>query len=215
MGRTFSSFAVVACVLVVSTFATANQISGSSTGLTNPGVVTITFDENGVYPANTPVTDQFSSEGATFTGFLWNNTDLGQVGSTGFSGADLVSYFFGTGQETITFATTVNAAVFAALDQNKDYTIQAYLGTTFVDSMIINIPSNPGAGYIGFSNENFNLITITERPTELPITFAMDNLQYVPGALDPSPIPEPAGIIYVGSGVVFLMGLLRKNGQKK
>jgi hypothetical protein len=214
MRCTFRSFAVVAWVLVVSTLATADQFNGSVrnvTGLTNPGVMTITFDEN-VFPSNTPITDQFSSEGATFSGFLWNNTNLGQAGSTGFGGADLV----GAGQMRITFATTVNAAVFAALDQDKDYTIQAYLGTTFVDSMIVNIPFNPGAGYIGFSNENFNLITITGPQQILPVTFAIDNLQFTNAPdVPPSSVPEPAGLIYVGSGVVFLMGLLRNNGQKK
>jgi hypothetical protein len=184
-------------VLLVSTLAAADQITGSLTGLADP-TCTLTFDDLGAIVEHQPVT-QYTA--VTFTGFGWDNGDLGQAGATGFSGGNLVNGYLGFPPDStmsITFNTIVSAAAFAAIGENSDFTIRAYLNGNLVDTMNLLVPKNPGAGYVGFANESFNQITITRNSgTDYLTAFAIDNLQFNCGAIDPNscqgpgPIPPP------------------------
>jgi hypothetical protein len=222
MRSAFRSFAVAACLLVISTFGAADPITGSLTGLTTP-TGTITFEQQAGLVNHLLVTDQYA--GATFTGFGWDDGGLGQTGSTGFSGGALANGFFGwpTDQTmSITFDSIVNAAVFAAVDQGKKFTFSAYLNGNLVDTMTLPVSNAPGIGFIGFSNENFNMITISRHNTADVSAFSIDGLQFVTGSIEPPPpppppdpppgaeVPEPASLILFGSGITSLAAILRR-----
>jgi hypothetical protein len=191
------SFAAAACVLLVSALAAADQITGSPTGLANPTCI-LTFDDLGAVVEHQPVT-QYAA--VSFSGFGWDNGDLGQAGATGFSGGNLVNGYLGFPPDStmsITFNTIVNAAAFAVIGEDSNFTIQAYLNGSLVDTMNLLVPKNPGAGYVGFANESFNQIAITRNSgTDYLTALALDNLQFNCGAIDPNscigpgPIPEP------------------------
>jgi hypothetical protein len=191
MRRAFRCFAVAACVLLVSAFAIADQITGSLTGLTNP-TCTLTFDDLGAIVDHSSVT-QYAA--VSFSGFGWDDGSLGQAGSIGFSGGNLVNGYFGWPTDatmSIRFATVVNAAAFAAVDEGTPFTVQAYLDDTLVDTMMVNVPNNPGVGYIGFSSETFNKINITRNIfPEYASALSIDNLQFICGPIDPGTCAGP------------------------
>ena len=148
------------------------------------------------------ITNQFASYGATFTNFGWDNATLGQAGSTGFTGGNLAngaSKNLPSGPMTISFTNTVSDAAFAAVDQDDQFTITAYLGSLPVDTFNVTIPANPGIGFIGFTNLVFDRITIT---TLNQSALSIDTLQF--NTL--TAVPEPSTLI---SGAVagLLLGL--------
>src|SRR5512141_569922 len=191
MRTAFRCIAVAACLLVISTLGAADQITGSLTGLSTP-TNTITFEQQAGLVDHVLVTNEYA--GVTFGGFAWDNGDLGQAGSTGFSGGALANGFFGwPGDQTmsITFDSVVHAAAFAAVDQGKQFSFVAYLNGLLVDSMTLQVSNSPGAGFIGFSNVNFNMITITRNNPADVSAFSIDSLQYASGAIEPPPIDPP------------------------
>ncbi|HTW26783.1 MAG TPA: PEP-CTERM sorting domain-containing protein [Acetobacteraceae bacterium] len=188
--------------------AQAGPVTGNDTGLTNPSN-TITFDELNLSP-QTLITDQFASYGATFSAIEWDNRNFGQSGSTGFSGGFLLNCQLQVDGScvfipslTITFAQTVDAAVFAAVDQGGSFIVSAYLDNQLVDSFSQTIPFNPGAGFIGFTGEQFDTITITP----LNSFFGLDTLEF--DVVPPVGVPEPAVVGLFGVGLVAL-GLVRR-----
>jgi hypothetical protein len=202
--------AVFACLVVVSCLA-AYQIQGGAVGLPSP-TTTITFDAQAGFYDGYPITNQYQSQGATFSGFGWDNMDLGQAGSIGFSGGDLVSGFVGFPGPpttppvamTISFANVVSGAAFAAVDNGGQYMVTAFRGSTQVDSFMVSVGAAPG-GYIGFANTTgFDSITIT--PT-VSSSLSIDSLQFTvepgePGGNDDSDtVPEPASFILISLGL--------------
>jgi hypothetical protein len=181
----------------------ADHLVGGAVGLSSPTSV-ITFDELGNLQ-NQVITNQFAALGATFENFGWDDATLGQNGSTGFSGGDLVNGFapFPTAVPmVISFNTMVTAAAFAAVDQGGTFTLNAYLGGTsgtLVDSFNITVPGNPGAGFIGFAKEEFDTIQVTPMGQS---AMAIDTLQ-----LDA--VPEPTSIMLLGT-ITVVIGILKR-----
>jgi hypothetical protein len=182
----------------------ADQILGGLPGLSVLTSV-ITFDELGAFPIATPITNQFSAFGATFSGFGWDNATLGQAGSTGFSGGNLVNGIVGFpgGAAIISFSQQVTGAAFAAVDQGGLWLVEAFLGGvggTLVDSFALVIPFNPGIGFIGFENLDFDTIRLT---TLGSAALSIDNLQIK--------VPEPGTFLLLGMGLLAMgAGLRRK-----
>jgi len=196
---------MVALALAGAIPASADQILGGTSGLSNPSA-TITFDELGNLQ-NQAITNQFASYGATFKGFGWDNATYGQAGATGFSGGDLVNGFspFPTGAMTISFTSQVTGAAFAALDANGTFLIRAYEGGTLVDSITLLIPGIPGIGYIGFQNDSpFDMITISSA-TNAPLS--IDNLQYTVYT------PEPGSLLMLAIGLMGLAALATRRNR--
>jgi hypothetical protein len=220
MLSTFRSWAVVACVLVVSTLAAADRITFASDGLTAP-TGTITFDfQSGFYDGYS-ITDQYLSLGATFSGFGWDNRNLGQAGATDFVGGDLANgfTFFPGGYPsspapmTISFTNAVSGAAFAAVDNGGQYLVEAYLGTTLVDSFTVAIGGTPG-GYIGFDNEPSRFDTIKITPSGAT-SLSIDNLEFITAPDPPTPdVPEPASAILFTSGLAASAALRRRFAKR-
>jgi len=190
-------------MLVMTAFAAssvnATPILGGATGLTNPTNV-ITFDELGNLQGQV-ITNQFSTLGATFNGFGWDNATNGQAGSTGFAGGDLINGLGGapSGSMTISFNSLVTGAAFAAVDQGSIFTISSFLGGGLVETVNINIGFNPGVGFIGFENSGFDTITIS---TVTNSAIAIDTLQFS--------VPEPGVLALFGLGFGGLVLIRRK-----
>lgn len=192
----------VAALMLFALSASAGQITGGATGLTG-SYSTVTFDELGNLQGQT-ITNQFASYGVTLNpGFYWDNSTRGQTGSTGFSGGDVVTNG-APGPYDIIFNGPVNQAAFAAVDQNGNYTIQAYLGGTLVDSFNVTIPFNPGIGYIGFSDEQFDRIHIVNLSGT---GLAVDNVEYT--------APEPATFVLFGTGLAGIASMFRRKLRNK
>jgi PEP-CTERM motif len=162
--------------------------------------LTVTFDELGNLQGQT-ITNQFAAfgDGVTFSPINWDNATMGQAGSTGFSGGDLENSSGGSRNVTMTFATPVSAAVFAAVNQGDAFTLTALLNGIPVDSFTQTIPSNPGIGFIGFTNDVFNQITVIPAAGS---ALSIDNLEL-------NPAPEPATLTLLAVGVAAL-GLVRR-----
>jgi hypothetical protein len=188
----------------------ADHLTGGATGLTNPSAV-ITFDELGNLQ-NQVITTQFAPFGVTFENFGWDGATFGQAGSIGFLGGDLVNGFapFPTAEPMIiSFTTAVTAAAFAALDQNAAFALSAYLGGaggTLVDSFDIVIPSNPGAGFIGFANETFDTIVITPLTTSVT---SIDSLE-----LQSTAVPEPASVALFSAALLMSTIIVRRSAAR-
>ncbi len=191
--------ASVVAILMIAGVCRADVLTGSSTGLVNPNTV-LTFDGGPGLSDHALVTSYF---GVNFTGFGWDNADLGQTSSTGFSGGDLVNGFLGWPTDTtmsISFNAVVTGAAFAAVGQNSPFVLQAFLGGaqgTLVDTLNIVVLSNPGPGYIGFKNESFDTLVIKNNGTPGASAFSIDNLQIVGpinlGVCCSTPAPNTSG----------------------
>jgi hypothetical protein len=189
----------------------ADHLTGDATGLSSPSSV-ITFDELGNLQ-NQPISTQFSAFGAIFQNFGWDAATLGQTGSTGFSGGNLVNGFspFPTAEPMIIqFLTPVMACAFAAVDQDGAFTLSAFLGGaggTLVDAFNLVIPNNPGAGFIGFANEIFDTIVITPSTTA---AISIDTLQ-----LQSTPVPEPASAVLFMAALLILTAVRRSAARSR
>lgn len=194
-GRALAVFLVTG-VALASGPSQATKFLGGATGLTNPAF-TVTFDELGNLQGQT-ITNQFAAfgDGVTFSPMIWDNATNGQAGSTGFSGGDIENATGGSPNLTITFATPITAAVFAALDQGDTFTFTALLNGVPVDSFTQLIPLNPGIGFIGFTNDLFNQITVVPAAGS---ALAIDNLE-----LNPAAVPEPASLALLAAGLAGL-----------
>jgi hypothetical protein len=178
-------------------------ITGGATGLTG-SFSTITFDA-GTVAQGVAVTNQFA--GATFGGsVIWDNSTMGQIGSTGFSGGTL----FGSGTASITFASPVSAAAFAILDQGATFTFEARLGGvsgTLVESFSLAVPFPPGAGFVGFQGILFDTIKIVPNPSAAQ--FSIDTVQYKTAS---GSAPDAAStLVLLSAGLACLTLVRRKN----
>jgi hypothetical protein len=173
----------------------ATTITGGPVGLPSPTQV-VTFDELGDLQGQV-ITTQFAARGVTLSGVEWDGATMGQAGSTGFSGGDLVNgVALPVGPVVISFAEPVWGAAFAVVDQDTSFTVEAYrggLGGTLVESFGILIPFNPGAGFIGFEDITFDTIRI----------FANDGISLLAiDTLQIQSVPEPATSTLMALGLV-------------
>jgi len=190
-------------MLLGSLAAHANQINGSSTGLSGPAS-TVTFDE--VTPAaNTLITNQYASYGVTFSPGLYY--DPQSLSLTGISGNFVGNFQSGPSSPfltpaTLTFTTTETAVAFGAAGDETPYLIQAFLDGTLVDSFTATWDTGD---FYGFTGEDFNSIVITQAGAGFGPYYLIDNIETIPVAT-----PEPSTFLLLGTGLLSASAMLRR-----
>ena len=160
---------------------------------------TITFSEF-TFATDTPITNQFSSLGATFSpGYYYDTAPF-------FFPGDFLANFSTSGgpthnPEVIQFNQIVDGAAFAMQTDATTSTFEALLGGGVVESFtagttLSSLPDLTHASdFFGFSGIAFDAIRVTSGSTFMQI----DNLQ-----IRPAQVPEPATLALLGLGLAGL-----------
>ncbi len=185
-------------LLVASTcfpwLATAATIQSES-GLPFPDVA-ITFDEI-VLQNGTPITDQYSSLGITFSNGLLYNPGTANMsdGIVGFEGRRLANFYPVTSVFSIFFSSPVVEAVLGVLAPNTAF-FTALLNGEVVESFQNTRPSQT-QGFYGFNSIVFDELRIDAAGIS---GFALvDNIQF-------TTIPEPSTGSLLGLGLLLVAG---------
>ena len=196
-GKTSIGVALLAAVLTAE-WASATPIANSTTFL--PGPINITFDTPPVTP-DTPVTTQYQSLGATFSGAV-----QGDVGSIGLPNQDgnTIQNFISNGpnfQPTfINFNTPVTAADFALAQQPGTALITSYLNGVQVEQFTATTGDiYQGDNIDGFQNSLFDSISILVSSSDH--ADIIDNVQFS--------IPEPASLSLLAFGALGVLARRR------
>lgn len=192
-------FGVALLLLVQNTYATPIEASG--TGLSSPN----TFIDFGadLYPLGTPIFDEFSSSGVTFT------SNIADSWSYETHGADVNSQSEGHVQRS---AGTIDFGVFninfSGTISDALFNFRAFTGTTWTLTSLLNGGIVESFNFVGFSSSdpitdslygfldsNFNEIQIANHNDFAG--FEIDNLQY-------NSVSEPTTLVFLALG---LMGI--------
>ena len=177
--------------------ATAASIQSES-GLSLPGMA-ITFDEI-ILPNGTPITDQYSSLGITFSDGLLYNPGTANMSDDiiGFEGRRLANFHPVTPVFSIFFSDPVVEAVLGVLAPDTAF-FTALLNGEIVESFQNTRPSQT-QGFYGFDSIVFDEIRVDAAGIS---GFALvDNIQF-------TTIPEPS------TGALLGLGLLLVAGRKR
>lgn len=198
----------VACVALLA--ATAGQVQAgiitNNVGISSPGQV-ITFDEF-TFATGTPITNQFSSLGASFSPNMYYN-----VQPVFFPTASLASFSPAT-NVSVFFNQNVTAAAVALQSNTEATTFTAKLNGSVVESFTTTttlsvLPSLTHASdFYGFEGIVFDELRI-ENASQL---FQIDNLQFANSAA----VPEPSSLAMFGIGAcVAGVGDARRRRREK
>jgi hypothetical protein len=179
-------------------------------GLPNAPVI-ITFDEL-VFPEGTAITNQYASFGVSFSPGVYYNSQGPVTGIPGISGnyvgnfnaivppSDPFSIYF-------TFSIPQAEAAFGLATNPGTTTLTAYLYGSFVESFdVYTTYNNPATAFVGFTGILFNEIAISTTDDYWGMHYALvDTIQDCT-----VPVPEPATIFLLGSGLLGVGWLMRK-----
>jgi len=182
--------------------AAAAIINGSATGISSP-VTTITFDEVAL-PQGTAVTNQFAASGVSFSPQMYYSP---QTGFPNIVGNDLGNWWGPSPVQfsvTLAFTNLQTAAAFAFASNGTNYTFEAILGGSTVDSFSANVGNGSANNFYGFSGISFDSIRLTSNAGDY---FLMDNVQLS------SAVPEPStwAMLILGFAGVGYMAYRRRS----
>ncbi len=179
----------------------------NSTGIAAP-TLTITFSEFGIV-ADTVITDQYSTQGVTFSPNLYQNPQLfpnphidpGPDSLSNFSGDAVVPVF------SIHFNTVLTEAAFAMITNPGTSMFEALLLGIVVDSGSLPTRFDEMDNFYGFTGVAFDEIRVTVGGGGNAMI--LDNLQLGTAAA----IPEPSSLLLMLSGSA--VGVLAHRVRRK
>lgn len=198
MFKTIAAAAMAVAALTYAADSTAGQIVNATSGLSSPDT-TITFDEV-VLPANTPLTNQYSASGVTFSNLFYRTQDLFSPNLDAPLAVNFDSTFVGTNPFSIHFTSDVRSAAFVVASNEGPSTFEALLDGVVVDSFIATTDPFSGTNFFGFRGFSFDQIRITIG--SIDGNAALDTIQF-------AAIPTPASLALLASGLLGL-GLFRR-----
>ena len=208
--RTVSVFSVAVSLIFAALIKTAGATPiENNIGIDNPEL-TITFSEF-TFPTGTAITDQYSSLGVAFSNELYYKvqpiffpTDfLSNYNTNPYAINSPVSILFHDVQEAAAFALQSNygsTTFTASLDGITVESFEAYTDLSYLPEL------TNASNFYGFEGIFFDEIKI-ESPSRV---FQIDNIQ-----LSAAPIPEPATVLLLGTGLVGLSAWGRRQFFKK
>jgi hypothetical protein len=185
----------------------------NSTGISSPAA-TIVFSEFGL-TANTVITTQYASLGATFSPNLYQNPQStlfphvdpgpGSLSNFSIAGDPTVSPF------SIFFNVTQTSAAFAMVSNPTSTLFEALLGNVVVDAFSAPTDSASTNNFHGFTGVSFNQIRVTASAPAV----ILDNLQLSQVNQVNAGVPEPGSLTLLATGLAGLVGLVRRNRAKR
>jgi hypothetical protein len=217
MKKLLTFLCAVTLVLGSINFANATTINGLGSPLSDPALVSGTVID-------------FESEAlSSFTSLTIDNVTFNTDSAGGYISTDYAGSYNSTGAKnlqngtngfqtlTFDFTGTVGAFGFHFGASNEDWLLQAYdTGNNLLDSYLLPQTwwENNGQ-FFGIAENNIALATLTQLTHDIdPIAdhILLDDFTY---AYASAPIPEPATMLLLGSGLIGLAGLGRKKLFKK
>lgn len=204
MKKNSIAFLALATALATTPAAIADSFSASPTGVASP-TQTIDFSEI-VLAQNSVVTNQYAGLGITFSPNVYYDPQTG----FGLPANDIGNFTFLTepgfvNPVTFTFSTPLTSAAFAMVADSTPYLFQASLNGTVVDSFVATVGESGPDYYYGFTNDDFNQITITQQGAGSGPYWLASNIEF--GSPASSATPEPSSLLLMATGFACLAGL--------
>lgn len=185
----------------------------NSTGISNPAT-TITFSEV-LLADGTPLTNQYSSLGVTFTNLFYNAT----IGGFPNINPPAATNFANNGNGNIinplliSFTQLQSQAAFSVVTNPGSSNFEALLNNIVIDSFTSATDTSNANNFYGFTGVTFDAIRITAGG--INGAAAIDNIQFN-SASTPTAVPEPftiIGTIIGGTAVLRMRKKLKVIGK--